>query len=62
MQDAVIRTRTGATMKRNNVPIRSRRGRPKLEIHPPEAGKNSKFKYPMTKTRLSRFEHLNFCH
>ena len=33
MQDGVIRTRTGAAMKRNNVPIRSRRGRPKLETN-----------------------------
>jgi hypothetical protein len=44
-------------MKLNNVPVMSRRGRPKHEIHQPKAGKNSnhqnsnELKQLKTKTR-----------
>jgi len=36
----------------------------KLEIHPPEAGKNTKFKITMFKTEDQCFHlgHLDFCH
>jgi len=55
MQDSVMRAGTDAGTKLQHVLMVSRQGRPKFET-------NSKFKYPMTKTRPSRFEHLNFCH
>ena len=41
VQYSVMWTGTGAGMKLHNVPVMSRRGRPKHEIHPPEAGKIS---------------------
>jgi len=37
-------------MKLNNVPGMSRRGRPKLEIHQPKAGKNSNDQIQMVQT------------
>jgi hypothetical protein len=52
-------------MKHNNVRISSRRGRPKSEIHPPEAGKNSKYKCSNAQNENPRaysFGHWNFGH